>query len=615
MTKGYPRSRFEIIDQTAVQELPQSAVGYPIPLAMAAYTSDKGSEQWRLLSGLTEFSRDVGSISFIKHGQGQITVAEILRNGGVVLGKRMVSDDATLANITVRARVVKSDNVSYVYFYTVSSENIKTFDEATEYGYADFDVNNVSDPLDVPLFTVTPMGRGVSSLFFRINPEYSASKSTGYIRYSFEVYENQECLESIMFTMNPDINIDGVSQAMNPKIHANSNQVKVNLFEDGFYRLIYSLAETALDTNGNSLPASSLVNMDFINGTDRRGQNPIGGLVVKAEATTEGEDLWTTNKPSDIETVVDLSDAVGIAITNGTYGAAGNSPIQVPDEYEKMLLGTFGANQESSLFDTIIYDLDAYKIDFIADANYPLSVKKAINELAEYRQDFAYLADMGTSVNSVYTIREMAASMPKGQFIAMYHNHFKIYDPYSRKQIRVTMPFLLATRMINHITDGVGRPFAGILHSITFPEIIDGSINFLPVVIPGIDQKQELVDMNVNYISYYDGTPVMETMYTNSDDYTQLSYLHNIMAIQEVIKAVRTECPKIRYTFMDGSDLQRYIDDASSVINRYTTNFKSISITYMADEKYEQNSIFYATIVVQFKNFVQEEYFQVIAIS
>jgi hypothetical protein len=170
--------------------------------------------------------------------------------------------------------------------------------------------------------------------------------------------------------------------------------------------------------------------------------------------------------------------------------------------------------------------------------------------------------------------------------------------------------------MVQHISDGVGRPFAGMLNSITFPEIIDGSVNFLPVVIPGVDQKQALVDANVNYLSYYDGTPVMETMYTNpEEEYTQLSYLHNIMAIQEVIKAVRTECPKVRYTFMDGSDLENYISDANAVINKYVTNFKSISMQYMADEKYESNSIFYATITVQFKNFVQEEYFRVIAIS
>ena len=107
----------------------------------------------------------------------------------------------------------------------------------------------------------------------------------------------------------------------------------------------------------------------------------------------------------------------------------------------------------------------------------------------------------------------------------------------------------------------------------------------------------------------------METMYTNDDEYSQLSFLHNILSIQEVVKALRTRCPKIRYTFIDGSDLDKYIDDCNEVLNNYQSFFKSLEMTYMQDEKYEQNNIFYAAIKVTFKRFVQEEYFKVVALS
>ena len=53
----------------------------------------------------------------------------------------------------------------------------------------------------------------------------------------------------------------------------------------------------------------------------------------------------------------------------------------------------------------------------------------------------------------------------------------------------------------------------------------------------------------------------------------------------------------------------------STIIREYSTNFKSITCEYMADEAYEQNNIFYAVLKVQFKNFIQEEYFKIIAIS
>lgn len=615
MNKSYPRSQFVIVDNTSAQEIAQSSVTMPLPMTMAAYTSDKGPENWRLLFDLKSLTNETGSISFTKHGQAQLTVAEQLRAGAVVFCKRMVSEDATLANTTVRARVIKSNNVSYVYFYTKSGLSVADFDTACEVGYDDFNPDAESETVDVPLFTVTPMGRGASNMFFRIAPNYTSSKSSTYISYSFEVYENQQLIESTLFTMNPDIIIDGVSQAMNPKIKAYSKQVKVNLYEDGLYALMTALVETATDGT-NPISISDLINMDFINGYDRRGTAPIGGIVTSADITAEsGTDLWTTNKPSDIETAYDLSDAIGIPLVNGSYGTMGNSPMSNPIEYEKMLLGTFGANQESVLFDPVIYDVDANKIDFIADCAYPTSVKNAIIDLIDFRGDMVFLADLGVGVKNLSNIKEAVSVIKETDYAAVYHNFFKIYDPYNYKQITVTLPYLLSTRMINHISNGVGRPFAGMLYGITFPEIIEGTINFIPVEIPGVNQKQELVDINVNYLGSYDGIPTLETMYVHSAKYTQLSFLHNIMAVQEVIKAIRTKCPKVRYTFLDGSDLEEYLADANAVINKYTTNFKSISMQYMADEIYENNNIFYAVLNVSFKNFVHEEYFKVIAIN
>ena len=87
------------------------------------------------------------------------------------------------------------------------------------------------------------------------------------------------------------------------------------------------------------------------------------------------------------------------------------------------------------------------------------------------------------------------------------------------------------------------------------------------------------------------------------------------MAVQEIIKIIRTRCPRTRYTFLEGEDLDTYIADVQAIIKEYSTNFRSITCEYMADEKYEQNNIFYAVLKVQFKNFIQEEYFKIYALS
>lgn len=660
MSKGYPRTQFEIINQTGLQEIAQNTVGNTAPMAMAVYTSDKGPEEWRVIYGLDNFVEQVGSISFIKHGQAQLTVAEELRAGGAVLCKRMLPFDATLANVTIHARVVQSNNISYVYYYAISGTDIKTFDEACTTGYEAKDIVTAENALnvdyfDVPLFTVTTMGRGASNMFFSITPKYASSRASSYIIYTFEVYENGSLIESISFSMNPDIVANGVAQGINPKL-STSKQVKVCAYEDNLYKFISVLAQTAVDDDGNPIPIGRLANYDFINGCYNNGKKLINGIVtdtgIKTKTVTneesgeqEVQDVWATSIPEFkkfkldedgnvlttgmTETVDDMiyyhlngsADTGMIPLTNGSYGSLTNTPMNQPEVYELMLRATFGdtsLDDAKYLFDPVIYDVDMYKLDFICDCNFPISAKKAIMALVDVRGDMVFLADLGTSVKDIEGIREIVEEQIDvySTYTALYHNWCKIYDPYSHKQITVTIPFLLAPKMVEHIAGGPIRPFCGILHNITFPDIVYGSLNFVPINLPNdIDQKEALANMNVNYISYYDGLAVMDTEYVNYQGYDQFSYLNNIMGVQEVIKAVRTHCPKVRYTFINGSDFEKYLDDANAVINRFTSNFDFIEMKYMNDKNYEANKIFYATITVRFKNFVNEEYFRVIAVA
>ena len=616
--KGYPRSRFEIVDQSQIQEITTTVVPNPVPIIMAAYTSDKGPEGWQLMTSFSDFAKTRGANSFARHGQQQLTVAEALRSGSFVFGKRIVADDAKLANTTVKARLVVVDGVTYIYLYTSSHTAAGTHKDAVESGYGNFDPHE-DGVTDIPLFTVTPKGRGTSNISFRIVPGYAFSKSSSYLRYSFEVIENHETIESISFCMNPDIVVEDVSQALDSKVKANSHQVDVTFYYDSITRLVIELAKTAktnADPDSVPIPAVDLINMDFINGRDRRGNDAIGGVVTKAQSNGEdAEDLWVANKPADIEVPYSLAAPEGIPLANGSFGELGFSPMDNWDKMQEYLLGVFGKNTESDQFDTIIYDLDANKLDCIFDCQYSYEVKNAIIDLIEFRGDMAYFVDLPERLTYLNEILEAVDPINYSRYSAVYHNYVDVINPYDKKQITVSMPYLICQKMASHLSSGIGRPFAGFANNMYFPEIIEGSVNFLPVTIPGEDQKQKLVDANINYISYYDGTPVMETMYTNQAEYTQLSFIHNIMGVQEVIKAIRTRCPYTRYTFLDGDDLEEYIEDATKVINQYSTNFKSISIQYMADEAYEANNIFYATIRVQFHNFVQEEYFKVIAIS
>ena len=611
-TRGYPKTTFEIDDQTFIPEIETSQVYVNVPIIMATFTSDKGNEDWGFLSGLTNFTNNFGGISFEKHGQPQLIVAEVLRNGGLVFGKRMVSSNATLANATIRARVVESDGVSYVYTYATSASNVGTIETAAEVGYNNYNFDD-TDAMDFPLFTIAAKGRGASNLFFRIVPEYSTTRTSVTLKYSIEIWENAELLNSIVFTINPDCVIDDVSQDIQSRVNGNSSQVNCKMFEDGIYGLARCLCKTAT-LDGESISVATLLQHDMINGKTRRGNAALGGVIAGA-ASDDSTDEWTANMPSDIETFYTLSDPTGVPLSNGSYGDSGSAPITNETEYNQLLLGAWGKNTTSEQYDPIIYDVDAFKPDCVLDSNYSFAVKNAIIDVCDFRGDMVFLADLGKSVKTLAEIVSASEEINYSRLVAIYHNWFRVINPYTKKEITVTMPYLLAGRMVKHIDNGVCRPFAGLTNNVYFPEIISGSINFLPTVTPAGDQKQTLVDNCVNYISLYDGTPVMETVYTNQKDYTQLSFLNNIMAVQEVMKAIRTQCPRSRYKFMDGQDFDDYLDDANAIVRQFNANFKRIELIYTEDEKYSLNKIFYAELEVVFHDFVQEEHFKVIALN
>ena len=112
-----------------------------------------------------------------------------------------------------------------------------------------------------------------------------------------------------------------------------------------------------------------------------------------------------------------------------------------------------------------------------------------------------------------------------------------------------------------------------------------------------------------------DNALVIETEFTSQEKYTQLSFINNVLATQEVVKAIRTNCPASRYSFIDGDDLSKYKADVDSYIEPYRNNFKNIKLTYVEDPYYTANKIFYAALEVQFRDFVQTELFKITALQ
>ena len=171
--------------------------------------------------------------------------------------------------------------------------------------------------------------------------------------------------------------------------------------------------------------------------------------------------------------------------------------------------------------------------------------------------------------------------------------------------------------MVSHLNAGRILPVCGIKYGMVIDDAIKGTLNFAPVVCPEPtgNQKEVMEEMRVNYATYIGEDLVIETEYTSQEEYTQWSFLNNILGTQEVVRAIRNRCPVIRYTFADGEDLERYKADIEDVIANFKSNFKTIEFKYVADPVYINNKIFYAAINVCHRDFFQTEWFKVTAIG
>ena len=615
MKISVPKTRFEIIDQTSYQASTTTTVE-SIPLFLAAFAAPKGPEEMTVIdvNNCTKLLGD--NPSFAKYGQALLQVYSIVNAGGKVLGKRVVASDATLANIGIFASITTEEKHktnsegSLLYTDSVTQEETTIADgnepimiseskikyTAKSYAdktnikeiYAEFEnefIENEDGNL-YPLFLITDNGRGKSGKKFRISPDYKTAKRYNHCIYTLEIIEGDDVIETLQFSGNNSYINGNYNQGIDSIVTNYSNQIKCKASvkgQDAFFAKLATITE---------LSEEEILNTDYLFGYDIK-QDSLPNITVD----TTSEDA------------VNLSYSFGLALQEGGNGSFGDYPIE-SEEYENQLVAFFDGTTTDD-----IYDLDNYKIDIICDANYPAKVKRAIEALVTYREDAFYFRDMGTGLTTLSDILAANISNNKGKFFATYHLSFDVLDDYTKKPIEVTCTYELATLLVEHFRDGRTRPLAGQLYGMVFSKCIPGTESFIPKTTPKYDQKQELVDARINYASYYDGVLVIETELTSQEVDSQLSFINNVLAVQQIIKAVRTRCPKIRYSFIDGDNLDKYQNDVNAVLSEYSSNFSQLQMVYLEDATMVQNKVYSAAILVVFKDFIQEEYFKIYALE
>lgn len=607
----YPSTTFIIEDRSEIADL-QINEQYPTPLFAQFFSSDKGPEEMGEYFG--DDFKIFGEPNFSRHGQPLLQAQRLINNGVRVLAKRIVAPDSTLANLIVLAKVKtissqKRDSLGNLLYMTPEGEETTVTDgneainvnkcqisyelqtiennlndiealKADAKSFADYEGKAEGEERIYPICLVADNGRGISSKKFKITSNVSGNRNAGYITYVFSVLENSVVTESTLFTLNPELSSATSNLSLESVAKTYLNEVRVFSFDDVMTDFVSTVAEsTGID---------DIDNTDILFGKNKQG---IG--------------------INEIEIVgdINLSIPAGLPLKSGSNGDFGYAPIKAAS-YASQMEAAFNGT-----FTKDIYDVDNILLDAIIDANYPANVKKAIEALVEFREDAFYFRDIGIGHYTAEDVITEADKAAKSRYIGVYGNSYDVINEYSKKQITVTIGYTLAKILPSHFANNRHAPVAGQLHGFIFDEIVEGTVNFLPKVIPGKNQKDDLFARRVNFISYLERIAVMESEYTTQEKHTGFSYINNTLAVQEVIKAIRIQCPKSRYSFMEPDDLVKYEEDIQAVLSKYSANFGSLVMKYAADPTYEQNMTYYALLYVRFKKFVQAEVFRIIAIN
>nr|DAG58181.1 MAG TPA: tail sheath protein [Caudoviricetes sp.] len=603
----YPGTIDNWIDQSGIQAQ-EAADITPRPLMLAAAAFDRGPEKLTRVYGADFYKLYGYYIDYEKYGQAAIQCANIINNGGELLLKRVVAEDATLANIVVVAkvtssRVQKTDadgnplyvdpvsgkettsagdnnekvmiNVASIKYELVTVTGKKRLDEVVEEATKSFVQDDETQTFTYPITVIVDNGRGESTKRFNITPQYQISKTQNFMLYKFKYLGSEDLdAESVYFSVVPGVmylnKSMAIEMACTEMLQCRAKSIEKSI--DAFYNKVAEITGFDLD---------ELHKYDLLFGKDNKG-NAVQGI-------------------SYDDNGIDLSAEIGFGLESGSNGAFGDTPI-LTDEYEKALKDVFDGT-----FDEDIYNLDLYKIDACVDANYPYEVKKAIYELAKFRKDFYFFGDLGLEVETFSDAQNKMYEMPRDKFTGWYGQSYQILNPFTKRNIDVTIGYSIARMVIPHLVNRTHTPYCGILFNWTIPEAIEGTINFTPKITPAVNQKTLADDLRLNYASVLNNVLTLETEFTSQEELTQLSFINNVTAIQKIIKTVRDRCPSFRYSFISTTDLQSYKKEVNRIIATFTGWFESLEFVYVQDEIMRANKIFEASLKVKHKDFVQSE--------
>lgn len=200
-----------------------------------------------------------------------------------------------------------------------------------------------------------------------------------------------------------------------------------------------------------------------------------------------------------------------------------------------------------------------YPIDYVVDPGYPLTVKAAMREFCDVRQDVLGLISMPDNSKYTQDIDSRLNDVPYATYnVMLYSQYRKMTDPYTGKTVWFPPTYHALEAHLNvDNTQGIAEPVAMFKAFIQDPI----ELRYSPI----FAQANELTNRQINpTIKEPDGTYI-PTQFTT---YKRLSILQRAHVVK-VIHTFRKEIPKILKDLLQRKATTNVIKEAYRRVNNY----------------------------------------------
>ena len=637
----YPGTILNYIDNSQINTESEILLDTRSPLWLMASTFPKGPEKLTVTDATNFYELYGDTMDFDKYGQLNLQAKNIIDNGGRLWVKRLMPTGATYGNLYYTATVTADNGKAKITWKAVSEQGITSYEELKT------KINAAQGENTFVPFAFIDNGRGGSIVKnIRFTPDYNISRNLNTTFYNFEIYEGGTRKEYNTVTVDPDVIINDKAYRLYKEDYI---QIDAFAYEEQFDKLVDAIYKIVnpIDEQGNiteNHTKREIRSMDLLFGYTNRGETsdfievdydqgsaatettpavpPTPSFNIKYGTSLDyGKDGWYTDdeikEGKDLRYVHEDIDDLDIG---------GKSNYYYDKKLEDLMVDFYqGKNAE----DDLIYDVDNYRLFGVADANLPKEVKQAITEYVVFRNDCFFFRDLcivnedsyDTILQRSYTlVDENTQESGNNKFAqtfmyADYCTTYDITDPETRKREKVTMMYDLVSCLTRSYISTPFNPNAGTYNGYILESALPDSLNFIPLKKPRVNYKQAMDDARINYAIYEENNNlVVQSLYTKNKIYSQLSYINNVLAMQEIGRRVAMVCPSVRYSLqVNGNDISDYTKIINAVLERYAGSFDVLEFVYSGDTIHVQQKIFYGSIQFSFANWYQTEIFDLIA--